>query len=290
MGYYIPSEIAQLTVNSGVKKANQKLNALLISSFLAGAYIAIAGVASTMASHDTSQYLGLGVAKFLFASIFSVGLILVLICGSSLFTGNTLISMAYLDGKTTLNKMFRNWGIVFIGNFVGAIFVVYIMYKTNLWEGNNHLVGASMLKIANGKVNLTFSEAFFRGIMCNWLVCLAVWAMTAAKDIAGKVSVCYFIIMAFVVSGFEHVVANMYFIPMGLFIKGNSLVVETAGLEGALSSLNGMNMLVKNFVPVALGNIVGGAIFVGGIYWVLYQRKSKKEVMEIRTDVNQAAK
>ncbi len=290
MGYHVPAEIAQLTVQSGVKKANQTVSEILISSFLAGAYIALAGVASTMASFDTAKYLGYGVAKFLFASIFSVGLILVVICGSNLFTVNALISMAYLDGKTTFNKMLRNWGLVFLGNFVGAIVVAYIMYKTNLWEGSHHLIGASMLKIANGKVNLTISEAFFRGIMCNWLVCLAVWAMTAAKDIAGKVAVCYFIIMAFVVSGFEHVIANMYFIPMGLFIKAKSLVVQTAGLEGSLSSLTWTNMVVKNFIPVALGNIVGGAIFVGAFYWVLYQKKSKAKIVESKNDIKSAAR
>lgn len=116
--------------------------------------------------------------------------------------------------------MFRNWCWVFLGNFIGAILVAYIMFKTNLWMTNDYQVGAAALKTAYSKVTLTFSEAFTRGIMCNWLVCLAVWGMTAAKDITGKVLICYFPIMAFVACGFEHIIANMYYIPPGLFLKG----------------------------------------------------------------------
>jgi formate/nitrite transporter len=270
-----PKEIADLTIEQGAEKANQGVVDILISAFLAGAYVAMAAEASTVVGHDMAKYLGYGMAKFMTGTVFSLGLILVVICGSSLFTGNTLISMAWLSKRTTFRKMMRNWGWVFLGNLIGSLVVAYIMYLTNLWNGNDNLIGASALKTAYAKVNLTFSEAFWRGVMCNWFVCLGVWAMAAAKDIAGKVAVCFFIIMAFVASGFEHVVANMYYIPMGLFLKGEAAVVGTAHLEGVLTSLTWWTMIWKNFLPVFLGNAVGGGFFVGALYWLWFKRKAK---------------
>ena len=275
MAYNTPQEVAQMTVETGVKKSNKPTLPLFISAFLAGAFVAMAAAASTTVGHDVSKYLGYGMAKFIIGSVFSLGLILVVICGASLFTGNNLIIMAYLKGKTTLQKLLRNWGWVFLGNFVGSIFVAYVMYKTNLWEMNNNLVGVSALKIAFGKVNLSFSEAFFRGLMCNWLVCLAVWGMAAAKNVIGKVAVCYFIIMSFVASGFEHVIANMYYIPMGLFLKASPEVIQAAGLGDSISALNWASMVTNNFIPVLLGNVVGGAFFVGTLYWFAYLRNNE---------------
>lgn len=268
-----PDQIAEIMIKEGAKKAEAGITDLLISAFLAGAYVAMAAEASTVVGHDMAKYLGYGMAKFMTGTVFSLGLLLVVICGSSLFTGNTLISMAYLSKRTSFGKMMRNWGWVFFGNLIGSMVVAYIMYLTNLWNGNDFLIGASALKTAHAKVNLTFSEAFWRGVMCNWFVCLGVWAMAAARDIAGKVAVCFFIIMAFVASGFEHVVANMYYIPMGLFLKGEMAVVETAQLEGVLHSLTWWSMIWKNFLPVFLGNAVGGGFFVGAFYWALYKRK-----------------
>lgn len=290
MNYHTPTEIAHLTLKSGVNKADQGWLELLISAFLAGAYVAIAAKASTVVGHDIASYLGYGLARLMIGSVFSLGLLLVVICGANLFTGNTLLVMAYLNGKTSLPKVLRNWGLVFLGNFVGALTVVYIIYQTNLWQANQSLVGVSILQTAVSKVNLSFSEAFFRGIMCNWLVCLGIWAMTAAKEIAGKVAVCYFIIMAFVASGFEHVVANMYYIPIGLLLKGHPQLVELAGLEGALTSFNIWNMFSQNIVPVLLGNIVGGAFFVGTLYWILFLRKSSRESSENKLKMKSAAR
>ncbi len=288
--FHSPEEIAVITMESGVKKANQGVSEILISAFLAGAYVAMAAEASTIVGHDIAKYLGYGMAKFMVGTVFSLGLLLVVICGSSLFTGNTLLVMASLNGRTTWRKVVRNWGWVFIGNFIGALTVVFFMYQTNLWQANDNLVGVSILKIATSKVNLTFSEAFFRGIMCNWLVCLGVWAMTAAKDIMGKVAVCYFIIMAFVASGFEHVIANMYYIPMGLLVKGHSQIVDLAGLEEVISTLSVGKMFTNNFIPVLLGNIIGGAFFVGTLYWALHLRKRKAEPQKVQLEVKSAAK
>lgn len=290
MNYHTPKEIAYLTSESGEKKANQGVLELLISAFLAGAYIAIAAEVSTVVGHDVAKYLGYGLAKFVIGSVFSLGLLLVVICGANLFTGNTLLVMAYLNKKIGLQKIFRNWGLVFLGNFIGALTIALIIYKTNLWQANQNLVGVSIIQTAYAKVNLSFSEAFFRGVMCNWLVCLGIWAMTAAKDIAGKVAVCYFIIMAFVASGFEHVVANMYYIPIGLLLKGHAQIVQLAGFEGTLESFNFWNMLNKNIIPVSLGNIVGGAFFVGTLYWILFLRPEKEEILENKIKIKSAAR
>ena len=149
-----------------------------------------------------------------------------------------------------------------------------IMYYSGLWKTGNFGVGISALKIATGKVNLSFLEAFLRGVGCNWLVCLAVWLAISGQDTVSKIFGIYFPIMAFVASGFEHSVANMYFIPMGLFLKGNSALVNGAGLVQTVKNLTWSNFLVKNLIPVTLGNIIGGAFFVGGIYYLIYLRKS----------------
>ena len=150
------------------------------------------------------------------------------------------------------------------------------MFGTGLWKTGNFAVGAKALVIANGKVNLDWWGAFARGIGCNWLVCLAVWIAISAKDITGKIFGIYFPIMAFVASGFEHCVANMYFIPMGLLLKGDATVVAAAGLTGKLSNLTLQRFFVNNLIPVTLGNIIGGSLCVATVYWLVYLKKSKK--------------
>jgi len=169
----------------------------------------------------------------------------------------------------------RNWGIVYFANLVGSLLLVLLMYESGLWKTNGALVGAKALLIVNAKVNLTFLEAFTRGILCNWLVCLALWIAVSARAVVGKVFAILFPIMAFVASGFEHSVANMFFIPMGLVLKGQATVVSTAGLTGALSNLTIGKMIIRNLVPVTIGNIIGGAFFVATLYWIVYIRKGK---------------
>jgi formate/nitrite transporter len=227
-----------------------------------------------MVTHDLSKYLGVGFAKFVGGSVFTVGLMLVVLAGAELFTGNCLMLTGVLAGEVSVNGMLRNWFFVFFANFAGSILLVVIMYYSNLWKVGNLGVGAAALATAVGKVNLSFSEAFCRGIACNWLVCLAVWLAIAGKDAISKIFGVYFPIMAFVASGFEHSVANMYFIPMGLFLKGNAAVVSAAGLTEAVNNLTWSRFLVENLVPVTLGNIIGGAFFVGGVYYFAYLRKN----------------
>jgi formate/nitrite transporter len=272
-GFLSPKEITEKVVEIGKNKSELQILPMLLLGMLAGVYIGFGAELCTMVTHDLSKYLGVGFAKFVGGSVFTVGLMLVVLAGAELFTGNCLMLTGVLAGKVSVNGMLRNWFFVFFANFAGSILLVIIMYYSNLWKVGNLGVGAAALVTAVGKVNLSFSEAFCRGIACNWLVCLAVWLAIAGKDAISKIFGVYFPIMAFVASGFEHSVANMYFIPMGLFLKGNAAVVSAAGLTEAVNNLTWSKFLVENLVPVTLGNIIGGAFFVGGVYYFAYLRK-----------------
>jgi formate/nitrite transporter len=204
-------------------------------------------------------------------AVFTVGLMLIVLCGAELFTGNNLIIIPFMSKKVSAFGLAKNWTVVYIGNFVGALFLVALMAGTGLLETNSNLVGASALNIANGKVNLTFTEAFTRAILCNWLVCLAIWFSIAAEDTIGKIFGIFFPVMAFFALGFEHSVANMYFIPIGILLKEKSAIVTAAGSPD-LGNLTWEHFIVDNLIPVTLGNIVGGAIFVGFLYWFVYRR------------------
>jgi formate/nitrite transporter len=273
-GFLSPKEITEKVVEIGKNKSELQILPMLLLGMLAGVYIGFGAELCTMVTHDLSKYLGVGFAKFIGGSVFTVGLMLVVLAGAELFTGNCLMLTGVLAGEVSLSGMLRNWFFVFFANFAGSILLVIIMYYSNLWKVGNLGVGAAALTTAIGKVNLSFSEAFCRGIACNWLVCLAVWLAIAGKDAVSKIFGIYFPIMAFVASGFEHSVANMYFIPMGLFLKGNAAVVSAAGLAEKVNGFTWSAFLIGNLVPVTLGNIVGGAFFVGGVYYFAYLRKN----------------
>jgi len=272
-GFSSPGEVAQNVAQIGKSKSELRMLPMLLLGMLAGVYIGFGAELCTMVTHDLSKYLGIGFAKFMGGSVFSVGLMLVVLAGAELFTGNCLIVTGVLARKVAIEKMMRNWFFVYLANFAGAILLVVIMYYSGLWKVGKLGVGAAALKTAAAKVDLSFFEALCRGIGCNWLVCLAVWLAVAGKDSISKIFGIYFPIMAFVASGFEHSVANMYFIPMGLFLKGNAAVVNTAGLAGSIGNLTWTRFLVVNLVPVTLGNIIGGAVFVGGVYYLAYLQK-----------------
>ena len=267
-----PANVAKNLADSiCVEKVHSSLTKMVILGFFAGAFIAFGGELSTMVSVGTSN-LSLGISKFLAGSVFSVGLMLVVIAGAELFTGNNLVIISALDKKIRFTQVVKNWVIIYAANFAGAFFIALLMYFSGLWRTGGTEWGITAANIAVAKVNLTFTEAFFRGIGCNWLVCLAVWMAIASRDVVGKIFAIYFPIMAFVASGFEHVIANMYFIPMGLFLKGTE-VAATVKME----NLTWGSMVIRNFVPVTLGNIIGGAFFVGFLYWVVYLRPVEEE-------------
>lgn len=257
-----------------VQKVNASVFKLIMLGILAGAYIAFGAALATIVGHDAAKYVGLGLARLVSGAVFSLGLMLVVIAGAELFTGNNLMLMSVLDKKSSFGKMLFKWIVVYIANFIGAVLLAYLFYKTGLWKmGDNMGVGVNALKLANFRMGLTFTEAFTRGILCNWLVCLAVWMAFASRDVVGKIFACFFPIMAFVASGFEHCVANMYFIPMGIFLK-NSGSLSPEGMD--LAQLTWANFISKNLIPVTLGNIIGGAIFVGCAYWMVYVKGETK--------------
>jgi len=271
-----PATIADtLTRSVCVAKTQASVLKLTILGIFAGVYIGFGAQLAIMVTHDMAAFLGVGMAKLIGGAVFSVGLMLVVIAGAELFTGNNLIFLSVLDRQVRVSRLLRNWTIVYFANFVGSLLLVLLMYWSGLWKTDGGLVGAKALAIANSKVNLTFLQGFARGIMCNWLVCLAVWMAVSARTVVGKVWAIFFPIMAFVASGFEHSVANMFFIPMGLALKGQTAIVTAAGLADKLSQLT-IGGMVMNLIPVTLGNIVGGSFFVATLYWIVYLRGEKK--------------
>lgn len=273
---YSPQEMAERVKNVGVAKAMLDFWTTFALSILAGAFIGLGAMFFTLAIHDSG--LGFSITQLIGGVTFSLGLILVIIGGAELFTGNCLITMAFASGKISMRELLRNWIIVYLGNLIGALTLVFWVYYSRYWGMNGNLVGVKALLIANTKVNLTFLEALVKGILCNALVCLAVWLCFSGRSVADKILAIIFPISAFVACGLEHSVANMYFIPLGIMLKIKPEVVESARLSLLpntldLSSLTFENLLFKNLLPVTLGNIIGGAGLVGLIYWFIYLRK-----------------
>ncbi|MHB8708318.1 MAG: formate/nitrite transporter family protein [Desulfuromonadales bacterium] len=258
--FLTPAETTGAIVAAGERVLTQPLSRTLILSLLAGFYIAFGAELATVVTSDAAAHLGLGVSRLLGGSVFSLGLMLVVVCGAELFTGNSLLAKAALHGRIPWGKLAENWGVVLLGTFAGSLVFAWLMTDTGLWQSG--WVGEHAFSIAAAKCQLEFWPAFVRAILCNWLVCLAVFMATAARDVAGKLLACYMPIMAFVASGFEHNVANMYFIPAGLFID-RILGQQTPGLTWG-------NFFVGNLVPVTLGNIVGGVVFVAFAYWFVH--------------------
>ncbi|WP_353105918.1 formate/nitrite transporter family protein [Acetoanaerobium noterae] len=275
--YLTPKEIVTATIETGIKKVKTKPLNQFILGILAGAFIAFASEGSNMAAFNLfakPETYGLG--KALAGVVFATGLMLVIIAGGELFTGNTLITIGVLEKKIKLKDMLSNWFFVYLGNFVGALFIAYMMNMSGLFNSGDNMLGGITLKIAAYKTHLTFSQAFYLGIMCNWLVCIAVWMSYGAKDIIGKCFAIFFPISLFITSGFEHSIANMYYIPAGILAKSNASWVEASGLTAEkLAHLNWNTFITKNLVPVTIGNIVGGAILVAGVYWFTYYKNSE---------------
>jgi len=274
-GFLLPGEIAKNVVEASKNKSRLRILPLLLLGILAGVYIGFGAELCTITTYDLSKYLGMGFSKFVGGSVFSTGLILVAIGGAELFTGNCLMLTSVLTRDVSIMSMLRNWLFVYLANFVGSMLLVIIIYYSGTWKIGNLGVGVAALTTAIGKVNLSFVEAFLRGVGCNWLVCLAIWLSIAGRDTISKIIGIYFPVMAFVASGFEHSIANMYFIPIGLFLKGNVAVVSKAGSVEGINNLTWLGFFVRNLIPVTLGNIVGGAFFVGGIYYLAYLWRNK---------------
>ena len=267
-----PAEVATKAVGVGVKKAGLDFWTMFVLALFGGAFIAIGAVLATTVGSNGPEF-PYGLNALLKGLIFTVGLILVIVAGAELFTGNNLMLIAVLNKKITLGKMLRNWGVVYIGNLIGSVIVALIMVMSKQYTFAGGAIGKTALTIANTKSGLEFWSALGLGIMCNILVCLAVWMTFSARTTAGKILAIIAPISAFVAAGFEHSVANMYFIPVGLFIKAFN--PEFAAQAGEFANLSWANFFVKNLLPVTIGNIIGGAIFIGAAYWFIYLRKQK---------------
>ena len=276
--FLTPSEVAGELVTVAENKANLSLLQKIVLGIIAGAYIAFAAVASNTAAFQLMNNPStLGLSKLLSAFVFSGGLILVVVCGSELFTGNNLMLMGVYEKKISVKQLLISWGIVYVANFVGSILIAFMVAKSGQLGFAGSMLGGATIKIACTKVSLSTSNAILLGIMCNWLVCLAVWGSTAARDIGSKIMAIFFPIMMFVTAGFEHSIANMYYISAGLFAKENSQYVDAALQLGVkqsdIANLDWSSFFLGNLFPVTLGNIIGGTIFVGTAYWLAFMRK-----------------
>lgn len=271
---YEPAQMAARVEKAGIIKGNLDVLSTFVLAVAAGAFIAFGAALYTFVIYDST--LSVGLTKLLGGTVFCLGLILVIIAGAELFTGNNLIVMAYVSRKVTLEQLLRNWAIVFTGNLVGSLGVVFLIWLSGQWSMGGSAVGVMALMIANAKVNLTFWQALSRGILCNVLVCLAVWLCFSGRSVADKILAIIFPIAAFVALGFEHSVANMYFIPAGLLIKQSPQFVTAAGAPD-LSRLTIQGFLLTNLLPVTIGNIIGGGFLVAAVYWFVYLRRTAAE-------------
>ena len=285
----LPAEMATRAEYLGVRKAEMPAFTMFMLSILAGAFISLGaifsttvaagGMAITAADGSAAFSTGLpfGVTRMLTGLAFSLGLILVVVGGAELFTGNNLIVMAWASGKVTGRALLRNWGIVYFGNFVGAVSTAILMFFTKQYTFGADAVGITALRIAVAKCEFGFVQAIALGILCNALVCLAVWMTYSARTTLDKVVCIIFPITAFVAAGLEHSIANMYFISYALFVKGfdPQYVAKVAERVPNLEALTWKAFFVNNLIPVTIGNIIGGAILVAAIYWVVFLRNKK---------------
>jgi formate/nitrite transporter len=274
----LPPEMAARAEEAGVRKAAMGAPATFILALLAGAFIALGAAFSTTVAAGTSGALPYGVTRLLAGLAFSLGLILVVVGGAELFTGNNLLVMAWASGKVTTGRLLRNWAIVYLGNFVGAVATAALVYFGGQYTFGGGAVGAAALATAHAKTGLGFGQAVALGVLCNGLVCLAVWLSYSGRSTADKILSVVPPVTAFVAAGFEHSVANMYFVPAGLLIRAGapeSFWSAVGKMAGDYPGLTWQGFLVYNLLPVTLGNVLGGAVLVGAVYWFVYLRKER---------------
>jgi formate transporter len=273
----LPAEMARRAEYVGVTKAEASTFSMFSLAILAGVYIALGAVFATTVSAGTAGDWPYGVSRLLSGVVFCLGLILVVVGGAELFTGNNLIAMAWASRKVTTRSMMRNWIVVYFGNLVGSLVIAFLMLGSQQHTFGGGAVGITALGIANAKVGLEFWQAISLGILCNALVCMAVWLTYSARSTVDKIAAIVFPITAFVAAGFEHSVANMYFIPMGLLIKAfDPAFAAASGLD--LGGLTWGSFVVDNLIPVTIGNIIGGTVLVAAVYWMVFLGGKKSPI------------
>lgn len=272
-----PAEVIETNINAGVVKANLPLGKMILLGIMAGAFIAIGGSSSNVAVHSIAD---VGLARTLAGCIFPVGLMMIVLIGGELFTGNCLMIMGVLDKKFKAVRMIRNLVVVYLSNLAGALIVDALVFYSGQYDYTGGALGAYTIKVALSKSTMSFDKAFISAIMCNILVCGAILTAAAAKDIAGKLLAIFFPIWAFVVAGYEHCVANMYYIPAGIFAASNPDYVAKAeelyGITAQQCESLSISGMIHNLIPVTLGNIVGGSVCLGCMCFLIYRKEWKK--------------
>ena len=266
---FTPPQMLEKASSAGIKKANLTFWPTFLLAVMAGVYIAFGGVFSTVVATGTAGIWPYGIVKLVQGIVFSLGLILVIVGGAELFTGNILLVIPLLQGKIRFSQLLRNWFIVYIGNFLGSIIIAGLIIAAGSYKVSDGALGLTMFTIAGYKLQHSFLQALALGILCNMLVCLAVWLCYSARSTADKILSIVFPISAFIAAGFEHSVANMYLVPVAIFTK----YIDPAffdSISGEFSHLTWADFLVDNLLPVTLGNIIGGGLFVGIVYFLAY--------------------
>lgn len=264
---YSPANIAERVEQVGVTKANMSLLQMIILGMLAGAFIGFGAMANNLVLSDPLP--SMAATRILGGAVFSLGLILVVVAGAELFTGNNLVVMAYIDGRISFRLLSRNWTVIILSNFVGAVFLAWMVWMSGHGELLSGKVGERIIATAQSKCLLSADRAFFSGILCNILVCLAVWMTFAGRSVTDKLLAILLPITVFVAAGFEHSVANMFILPLAWLLQQDPLFSNMSNVV----SLSGM---LHNLVPVIAGNLVGGGVFVGAVYYLVYGRAAQK--------------
>ena len=271
-------------------KANFKKTKTFALAIAAGALIAFGAQVSLTVMTGTAENLSWGIAKLVGAMTFATGLMMVVLTGAELFTGNVMMTFAVIEKRIGFAKLLRNWTIVYIGNFIGSLLIALLIYYSGCSHNSHEALGVLSLTTAYQKVNLTWVEAFTRGILCNWLVCLAIWMASSARLVIGKIFAIFFPIMTFVASGYEHSIANMFFLTNGLFAKHTASIAAASGLTvQQLSTLNIKSIFTSNLIPVTLGNMVGALVFVVLLFWTAYlqdEHRKEKEMQKAEIQEN----
>ena len=263
-----PADIAKRVELAGVAKATQDLPVMFVLAILAGAFIAMGAAFATTVTTGASGQLPYGLTKMLGGLAFCLGLILVVVAGAELFTGNNLVVMAWSSQLISTRQLLTNWAVVYVGNFLGAVLTAVLFFLAGHGEAGGGAVGDQVLAVASAKCRLGMTEAIAAGVGCNALVCLAVWLCMGARSVTDKILSVIFPITAFVATDMQHCVANMYFVPIGMLVKYQRSSVD-------FTDLTLSNFLIGNLLPVTIGNIIGGAVVVGLVYWFVYLRPKR---------------
>jgi formate transporter len=273
----LPAEMASKAQVLGIKKANMDFISTFALAVLAGAFIALGCIFFTISQTTGGVAMSWGLMRVIGGITFSLGLILVIVGGAELFTGNNLIIMAWASRQLSTFRVLRNWGIVYVGNLCGAVATALFLFWGMHYTFDKGAVGLTALNIGLAKVNLGFVQAIILGIFCNALVCLAVWLTYSARTVMGRIMAIIFPIAGFVAAGFEHCVANMFFIPYAILVKfgASDAFWQSIGVNASTyDNLTWGRFFVNNLIPVTIGNIIGGVFFVALVYWVIYMRKT----------------